>query len=303
MLKMTEYEYIRILHFNRGKSIKEIQEIVERDPKTIRKAIKGVEPRYNKKKERTKPVIGDYIWKIKEWLEEDDKNNVPKKQRHTGRRIYHRLQEECGYEGSERTVQREVSRIKIEMGNSKKEEFIPSDPEKREGAEADWGEAVVEVNGEKRKVYLFCMRLKRSGKSFVRCYPAANQECFFHGHIEAFTYLGGIPRKIIYDNLRSAVKKVLKGSQRIEQESFRAFRAYHCFDAEFCNSGKGSEKGGVEGLVGYCRRNFMTPIPKIKDLQELNEKLEKSAYRMIQMFWKDVKKVQGRYLRLKNKNY
>jgi len=117
------------------------------------------------------------------------------------------------------------------------------------------------------------MRAKYSGKIFVKLYPHMVQECFFDGHMEAFAYYDGVFDKLVYDNLKTAVKKVLVGRDRIEQTTFSSFKAYYNYESVFCNRGKGSEKGGVEGLVGYSRRNFLVPIPKCKSFEEINKLL------------------------------
>jgi hypothetical protein len=140
-------------------------------------------------------------------------------------------------------------------------------------AEIDWGRAVVIMGGERRTVELFCMRSKYSGRDFVRAYPHARQEMFFDGHIHGFHYFGGVFPKLIYDNLTSAIFRVLRGRKRIEQQNFIAFRSYYTFESVFCNLNSGHEKGGVEGLVGYARRNYLVPIPKVASFAELNEYL------------------------------
>jgi hypothetical protein len=117
------------------------------------------------------------------------------------------------------------------------------------------------------------MRSKYSGKHFVRLYPCERQQAFFDAHIHAFTFFGGVFPVLIYDNLTTAVRKVLRGKKRIEQEEFKKFKAYYNFDSRFCNPDSGNEKGGVEGLVGFARRNYMVPLPKAGSLEELNERI------------------------------
>jgi hypothetical protein len=117
------------------------------------------------------------------------------------------------------------------------------------------------------------MRSKYSGKHFVRFYFCERQQAFFDAHIHAFSFFGGIFPVLIYDNLSPAVEKVLRGRDRIEHESFGKFKAYYSFESRFCNPGSGHEKGGVEGLVGSSRRNYMVPVPEAASLEELNEKV------------------------------
>jgi hypothetical protein len=117
------------------------------------------------------------------------------------------------------------------------------------------------------------MRSKYSGKHFVRAYLCERQQAFFDAHLHAFQFFGGVFPVLIYDNLTTAVRKVLQGHRRIEQESFVKFRAYHSFEARFTNPAAGNEKGGVEGIVGFARRNYLVPIPAVENLEELNRKL------------------------------
>jgi transposase len=183
------------------------------------------------------------------------------------------LVDEYDFSGAESTVRRYVRRLKIEGGLYKREAFIPLEPDMGKEAEVDWGRAVVIMGGEKRTVELFCMRSKYSGRDFVRAYPHARQEMFFDGHIHGFQYFNGVFPKLIYDNLTSAVLHVLRGKKRIEQQNFIAFRSYYTFESVFCNLNSGHEKGGVEGLVGYARRNYLVPVPEVASFAELNEHL------------------------------
>ena len=107
----------------------------------------------------------------------------------------------------------------------------------------------------------------------MQCFPCERQQALFEGHIRAFEFYGGVFSTLIYDNLSTVVDKVLRGKDRKLHESFVKFKGYYSFEPRFCNPGQGHEKGGVEGLVGYARRNFMVPIPETKDLEELNQYL------------------------------
>jgi len=183
------------------------------------------------------------------------------------------LVEEHGYKGSEPTVRRYVRFAKLSLGIGTSCAFIPCDPEAGHEGEVDWGTATAILAGEEIRLKFFCMRSKYSGKHFVRFYFCERQQAFFDAHIHAFSFFGGIFPVVIYDNLSTAVEKVLRGRDRIEQEGFGKFRAYYSFDARFCNPDSGHEKGGVEGLVGFARRNYMVPFPEAASLEELNEKV------------------------------
>ena len=114
------------------------------------------------------------------------------------------------------------------------------------------------------------MWLGYSGAVFVQAYPAQTQEVFFAGHVAAFTFFGGVPREVWYDNLKNAVQKLLRGRNRKEQDSFISFRSHHLFQAEYCNPRSGWEKGGVEGKVGYSRRNWLVGARGFEDWDDLN---------------------------------
>jgi transposase len=272
---MSQYELIKTAYRVYGKSIRQIAKEFGHSRKTVRKALAEVSPRYQRKEPAVSPVMDSYRQVIVSWLKADQ--DVPKNQRHTARRVYSRLVEEYGFTGAESTVRRYVRHVKISEGLYKREAFIPLSPEAGKEAEVDWGRAMAIMAGEKRTIELFCMRSKYSGRDFVRAYPHARQEAFFDGHIHAFHYFGGVFPKLVYDNLTSAVWQVLRGRQRIEQESFIAFRSYYTFEACFCNPGQGHEKGGVEGLVGYARRNYLVPLPRVRNFAELNDLLLRSC--------------------------
>jgi hypothetical protein len=140
-------------------------------------------------------------------------------------------------------------------------------------AQVDWGEGIAIIAGKQVKVQLFFMRLCYSRKLFMVAFPNQKQEAFFEGHVRAFHHFQGIPHRISYDNLKVAVYRVLEGRNREEQKSFIVFRSHYLFDSNYCNPGKGNEKGGVESGVGFGRRNFMVPIPDVDSFEELNRHL------------------------------
>ena len=129
------------------------------------------------------------------------------------------------------------------------------------------------MNGEPVVVQLFVMRLCYSRKLFVMAFPTQRQEAFLLGHVQAFRHFGGIPRRISYDNLKTAVQQILQGRKREEQTTFTRFRSHYLFESRFCTPGQGHEKGGVESDVGYVRRNFLVPMPQVADFDELNRLL------------------------------
>ncbi len=268
---MDQYEFIRTSHRVYGKNISELSRMTGHSRNTVKKAIRGEPWKYRERENQPFPVLGFYLAIINEWLTNDKEQ--PKKQRHTARRIYNRLVSEHGYTGGESTVRQYVKMAKATLGINSSGAFIPCDPEAGFEAEVDWGTATAIIAGNRMQVKFFCMRSKYSGKHFVRAYPCERQQAFFDAHIHAFQFFGGIFPVLIYDNLTTAVRKVLHGKNRTEQESFRKFRAYHNFEARFTNPAAGHEKGGVEGLVGFARRNYMVPVPEVASIEALNCKL------------------------------
>ncbi|NTZ16431.1 IS21 family transposase [Paenibacillus sp. JMULE4] len=204
---------------------------------------------------------------IDEWLKADQ--NVWKKQRHTAARIYHRLVDEYGFTGSESNIRRLVRQRRTLLP----EVYIPLEFQMGQQFQFDWGEADVMLGGRLTRVYLFCMQLSASRKRFVRAYPHEKQEAFLDGFVHGFRYFGGVPAIGLFDNLKTAVIKVLQGRDRLEQEAFQALQAHYVFKAEFCSAEAGNEKGQVEGLVGDSRRNALVPVPHVQSLDELNDLL------------------------------
>lgn len=204
---------------------------------------------------------------IHQCLAEDEEENLPK-QSHTARRIHKRLVEEKGFTGAESTIRRVVREIKQPV----KEAFVPLEFDLGEAAQVDWGEATIYLKGEKTKVQLFCYRLCYSADIFVKAFFRQNQESFLEGHVDAFNHSNGIPKKVIFDNARVAVKEGF-GLHAKPQDTYQALSAHYAFALHFTNINSGNEKGLVENLVGWVRRNVLVPVPRIDSIEELNETL------------------------------
>lgn len=268
MLTVEKKEEIRREHFVQGKSIRRIARELGYSRTTVRKAIQdsGV-PEYRHILPVRYPVLNPVIPLIDNWLKEDE--SQPKKQRHTARRIWIRLKEETEFNGSESTVCRYVRGKRLVVP----EVFVPLVYQAGSDAQVDWGEVKVILNGEEAIAQFFALRLCYSGACLVVAYPNQKQEAFFDGHQQTFQFFGGVPKRIIYDNLTTAVKKVLSGRNRQEQNSFTAFRSHFLFESIFCQLAKANEKGGVENIIGYVRRNFFVPVPRVDSFTELNQVL------------------------------
>jgi hypothetical protein len=154
--------------------------------------------------------------------------------------------------------------------------MVPQLHEPAEEAEVDFAEFWAYLDGSFTKLWLFSLRFSASGRAFHRAYCTQAQEAFLAGHVHAFEGAGGIPGRIRYDNLKPAVARVLFGRDRVESERFVAFRSHYGFDSFYCRPGKegAHEKGGVEGDVGWFRRNHLVPVPRVGSLRELNELID-----------------------------
>ena len=248
--------------------------------RTVRQALASAEPPGRKTPTRVAPKLGPYVEVVDAMLVAD--LDAPRKQRHTARRVHARLVDEHDAVVSYSTVRDYVRRrrpeIAVEHGKVAVVAMVPQDHAPGAEAEVDFGEVWVVLDGVKTKCHLFVYRLSHSGAAIHRVYPTCGQEAFLQGHIEAFEALGGVPTgHIRYDNLTSAVSQVLYGSGRRRTENPRwvLFRSHYGFDAFYCHPGiEGAhEKGGVEGEVGRFRRAWLTPMPEVKTLDELNEKI------------------------------
>ncbi len=268
MIQVEEKETIRRLYFNQRHSIREIARERGHSRKTVKKAISDASvPGYRLTKARPSTVIDPFKAIIGSWLDED--RLQPPKQRHTAHRVYARLVSEHQFSGAERTVRKYVSRLKSTF----RDMYIPLEFDPGSDAQCDWGEAFVYMRDKLIPVQVLCMKLSYSGKPFVEAFPTQRQEAFFEGQHQAFSWFQGVPARIGYDNLTLAVQKVLRGRNRQEQQAFIAFRSHYLFDSHFAMPRHPQEQGRIESLVGYMRRNYFVPVPRVDSFEELNSML------------------------------
>lgn len=272
MSRVELYEVIRREVKLEGRSIRETARKHNVHRRTVREALACSVPPERKIVAIRRPKLAEHEATIRQWLSED--LDVHRKQRHTATRIWQRLSDEHGADVSQSSVRVLVAKLRSEIGNAPTA-MVPQIHLPGGEAEVDFGDVYIYVGDEKLKAKLFVMRLCNSGKAFHRVYASESQECFFDGHEKAFLAFEGIPGTIRYDNLTSAVTKVLLGRNRKENERFIAFRSHYGFASSFCTPGidGAHEKGGVEGEVKRCRRRYFVPTPRGASLSIINERL------------------------------
>lgn len=197
---------------------------------------------------------------------------MPRKQRHTAKRIWERLKGE-GFGGGYTIVKDTVR----ELTAHRQEVFVPLVHRPGE-AQVDFGQALVKLNGVLRKVSFFVMALPHSDASFVVAFERECTETFWEGHVQAFEFFGGVARRISYDNTKIAVAQIIGGGQgRRLTRGFCQLQSHYLFAHHFCRPARGNEKGVVEGQVKFTRLNFFVPVPQVRDLTELNARLRQQC--------------------------
>jgi transposase len=269
--KVSLYEQIRKVNEREQLGIRQLSRRFGVHRRDVRQALRSAVPPPRKQRS-VRPAPALDCWKplIDQWLEED--RSAPRKQRHTARRVWQRLVEEHRAQVGESTVRRYVAEAKARHEIPPVKVMVPQHHPLGAESEVDFGTSSVYLAGLLTQVHLFVMRLSASGRGYPRAYLNESQEVFLDGHVRAFEHFGGVPGRIRYDNLKTAVEKVLKGRGRVESDRFVALRSHYGFDSFFCIPGiEGAhEKGGVEGEMGRFRRRHMVPIPRVSSMAELN---------------------------------
>jgi len=273
MKRVELYGRVRHAVIIQGMSRREAARAFGIDRRTVDKMLVfSVPPGYRRSKPVRRPKLDPFIGIIDQILETDTK--VPKKQRHTSKRIFERLRDEHGFAGGITIVKDYIFAAR----QRQREMFVPL-VHPPGHAQVDFGEALGVIGGVERKIHFLAMDLPQSDACFVKAYPGETTEAFCDGHVSAFAFFGGVPQSILYDNTTIAVARILGDGTRKRTRVFSELVSHYLFEDRFGRPGKGNDKGKVEGLVGYARRNFMVPLPQFASFDDLNAHLEEQCRR------------------------
>ena len=273
MYSVELYRRIRLACRHEGLSGREAARRFGVDRKTVAKILAhSVPPGYRRSQPAKRPKLDPFTGVIDRILEED--RAAHRKQRHTSKRIFERLRDEHGFEGGQTIVKDYVRERRRRL----REMFVPlAHPPGH--AQADFGEARVVIAGVEGKAHFFAMDLPHSDKCFVKAYPAATAEAWLDGHNSAFAFFGGVPQSILYDNDKRLVSRILPDGTRQRTQAFSGLQSHYLFEDRYGRPGKGNDKGKVEGLVGYARRNFMVPVPRFESWEAFNADLAEHCHK------------------------
>lgn len=262
---MEEVYVVRHRHFVEGVSIRRLAREMGIQRNTIRRYLRGAQAGVGKPRGVPGAPVHDAVKPRAEEILEDSKRWTAGKQRLTAARLHELLLGE-GHEVSY-TVVKQIVR---EWKRQRKEVFVPLVYKPGDVGEVDFFEVLVDVGGERRKAHMFVMRLMHSGRDFAWLYPRQDQTCFFDGHVRAFAHFGAVPHRLIYDNLKAAVRKMLVGSERELTVRFLALANHYLFEACFARPREGHDKGGVEARGKAIRWQELVPIPSGPDLASIS---------------------------------
>ena len=247
-------------------SIRAISRALGISRQTVTKYAEGnVQPGQREPYSRLPTVISPEVQEfIQRCIDED--TVAPHKQHHTARRIFERLVDELDFTGAESTIRHMVHGMRQKAQKA----FVKLVFDPGEAMQIDWGTFQAYLQGEPVRLYYFCARLCYSCAPFVMYFRRQNTEAFLEAQVHAFEFFGGVPRRVIFDNAKVAVKSGY-GKTAIAQDKYKALAAHYCFEMDFCNPASGNEKGLVENLVGWTRRNIFVPVPHVTSLKDLNQ--------------------------------
>ena len=283
---MDQVHVIRHKHYVEGQGIRRIAREMGLHRVTVRKYLQQGEPEREETGSRPQPVLDVAGPRIDELIEEWTPR-LEGKHRLTAPRLYRQLREE-GVEVGERTVRRYLA----EKRRRDAEVYIPLVHRPGDEAQVDFFEVTVDEGGIRRKAWKFLMRLMYCGRDFIHLYDHCDRPCFLDGHVRAFAHLGGVARRLVYDNLSAAVKRILGLKERELTDRFKALASHHLFEPCFARPGQGHDKGGVESRGKSIRLQHLTPIVAGPNLEAISA----AALKDVERLWRQRRHTDGRLL-------
>jgi transposase len=276
VLFMDMIAEIRRRHLVSKESISSIARELKLSRPTVRKHCRTqCEPVYQRHKQPT-PMLGAFEEMLETWLQTErllppSRAQSPKAQRRTARRLFEGLQAE-GYRGAYDSVQRFVQRWKAaKSGPALTQAYVPLAFAPGEACQFDWSHEHVELAGVMQTIKVAHFRLTFSRQMFVVAYPRETQEMVFDAHNRAFAFFGGVPQRMVYDNLKAVVDTIFTGKDRLFNRRFMVLANHYLFEPVACTPASGWEKGQVENQVGNIREWLFTPLARFADFEALNE--------------------------------
>lgn len=264
---------IRRRHLVSKESISSIARDLNLSRPTVRKHLQTIEALGYVRQHQPAPKLGCFQATLESWLQTE--RHLPKAQRRTAKRLFEGLQSE-GYRGAYDSVQRCVKQWKsAQLAPSVKGAFVPLVFVPGDACQFDWSQEQVEIDGVVQTVKVAHFRLAYSRQMFVVAYPRETQEMVLDAHNRAFAFFGGVPQRLIYDNLKTVVDAILVGKERRFNRRFMALANHYLFEPVACTPESGWEKGQVENQVGNVREWLFTPMARFKSFELLNEWLSK----------------------------
>lgn len=268
---MDLYRRVRLACHQQGMSSREAARQFGISRESVAKMLKFSEPPgYRRIAATRRPKLDGFTDIIDAYIEGDTR--VHRKQRHTAKRMFERLRDEHGFTGGYTIVKDYVRSYQ----QHRKEVFVPLSHAPGHG-QADFGEAQVIIDGVQQKAHVFVLDFPQSDACYVRAYPRAVTEAWLDGHNHAFAFFGAVPQSIVYDNDRCLVARIMPDGTRQRTDAFSGFLSHYLIKDRYGRPGKGNDKGKVEGMVGYTRRNFMVPIPSFPSFEAFNAYLEQEC--------------------------
>ncbi len=269
MLTITQVNYIRELYFLEGKNYSEICKMTQKNYRTVKKYVEmdDFNEQHHKAKRPNKSDILRPI--IKKWILEDQSRH--RKQRHTAKRIFERLEEEYPeiLKISDRRVRDIVKEEREKLHGSNKAHLLLNHP----GGEAqvDFGTFEAFENGTLKKFHELILSFPKSNAGFAVVTRSETREAFLEGLLTIFNFIGYVPKAIWFDQMSSIALRVRDERGQVKVSDFvTRFATHYGFSIKLCNPNSGHEKGNVENKVGTIRRNLFVPEPTIKDLEAFN---------------------------------